>query len=106
VVMRSFVRPTWWENEILQGAVFVCTELEAGASKTRAFPGWSLGTSARMERPSVYIENGHVTTMTLAVIDTVKEHQHGNDGHGSKVVVIPFDGAALDRDLQAGSASR
>ena len=60
----------------------------------------------KMERPSVYMENGHVTAMTLAVIDTIKEHQLGNDGHGSKVVVVPFDGTALDRDLHAGGASR
>jgi len=49
VVMRSFVRPTWWENEILQEAVCACRELEAGASKTWAFPGWSLGTSAHAQ---------------------------------------------------------
>ncbi len=54
----------------------------------------------KMERPSVYIENGHVVAMTLAVIDAPKKLEKGNDNHGSKVVVIPFDGAALDRDLQ------
>ncbi|MBV9658747.1 MAG: glycoside hydrolase family protein [Verrucomicrobia bacterium] len=55
---------------------------------------------AKLERPSVYIENGHVVAVTLAVIDVQKEQENGNDGHGSKVIVIPFDGAALDRDLQ------
>jgi hypothetical protein len=55
----------------------------------------------KAERPSVYIENGHVTAMTLAVVDVEKEQDKGNDGHGSKVIVIPFDGAALDRDLQS-----
>jgi len=55
---------------------------------------------AKLERPSVYIENGHVAAVTLAVIDVQKEQENGNDGHGSKVIVIPFDGAALDRDLQ------
>lgn len=59
----------------------------------------------KVERPSVYIENGHVAAMTLAAIDVEKEQDHGNDGHGSKVIVIPFDGAALDRDLQPGSGS-
>jgi hypothetical protein len=54
----------------------------------------------KMERPSVLLENGHVVAVTLAVIDVAKEDEKGNDGHGSKVVVIPFDGAALDRDLQ------
>jgi hypothetical protein len=38
--------------------------------------------------------------VTLAVIEVAKEDEKGNDGHGSKIVVIPFDGAALDRDLQ------
>jgi hypothetical protein len=33
------------------------------------------------------------------VIDVEKEQDKGSDGHGSKVIVIPFDGAALDRDL-------
>ena len=57
----------------------------------------------KMERPSVLIENGHVTAMTLAVIDVPKEQEQGNDHHGSKVIVIPFDGAALDRDLASAS---
>jgi hypothetical protein len=54
----------------------------------------------KLERPSVYLENGHVAAVTLAVIDVEKEQQNGNDGHGSKIIVIPFDGAAMDRDLQ------
>lgn len=54
----------------------------------------------KMERPGVYIENGHVVAVTLASIDIPKEEDHGNEPHGSKVLVIPFDGAALDRDLQ------
>jgi hypothetical protein len=44
-----------------------------------------------------------VAAVTLAVIDVEKEAEHGNDGHGSKIIVIPFDGAALDRDLQSAS---
>ena len=35
----------------------------------------------------------------IAVVDTAKETQNGNNGHGSKIIVVPFDGAALDRDL-------
>ncbi|MCX7010193.1 MAG: glycoside hydrolase family protein [Kiritimatiellaeota bacterium] len=54
----------------------------------------------KLERPSVFIENGHVAALTLAVLDVPKERQKGNDAHGSKILVIPFDGAALDRDLQ------
>jgi hypothetical protein len=57
----------------------------------------------KLERPGVYIEDGHVAAVTLAVIDVEKEAEHGNDGHGSKIIVIPFDGAALDRDLEKTS---
>jgi len=57
----------------------------------------------KLERPSVYLENGHVTAITMAVIDVEKEQENGNDGHGSKVIVIPFDGAAMDRDLQSAA---
>ncbi len=55
----------------------------------------------KLERPSVYLENGHVTALTLAVIDVQKDQEKGSDGHGSKIIVIPFDGAAMDRDLQS-----
>lgn len=54
----------------------------------------------KMERPGVLVENGHVTAVTLAVLDVEKNLELGNDIHGSKVLVIPFDGAALDRDLE------
>ena len=60
----------------------------------------------KLERPGVLLENGHVTAVTLAVLDTPKEEQAGNNGHGSKIIVIPFDGAALDRDLQNARAEK
>jgi hypothetical protein len=53
-----------------------------------------------MERPSVLIENGHVAYFTFAVLDVPKEQDKGNDNHGSKIIVIPFDGAGLDRDMR------
>ena len=53
----------------------------------------------KMERPGVVVENGHVVAISLAVLDVEKNEERGNDTHGSKVVVIPFDGEALDRDL-------
>lgn len=53
----------------------------------------------KLERPGVVIENGHVVAMTFAVVDTPKEAQTGNNGHGSKIIVVPFDGEAMDRDL-------
>jgi len=61
--------------------------------------------SMTRRRPSVYVENGHVTAVTLAAIDVEKNLEKPNDNHGSKVLVIPFDGAALDRDLQSASGT-
>ena len=48
----------------------------------------------------MFLENGHVTHFTFAVLDVPKEREKGNDTHGSKIIVVPFDGAGLDRDLQ------
>jgi hypothetical protein len=59
----------------------------------------------KMERPGVLLENGRVTAVTLAVLDVPKDQDKGNDNHGSKIIVIPFDGAALDRDLQNASGA-
>jgi hypothetical protein len=53
-----------------------------------------------MERPNGYLENGHVAYFTFAVIDVPKANEHGNDNHGSEVIVIPFDGVRFDRDMQ------
>ena len=67
------------------------------------YPDGTVNHWNKAERPSVYLENGHVAATTLAVIDVEKEQDKGNDDHGSKVIVIPFDGAALDRDLQSAA---
>ena len=52
----------------------------------------------KMERAGVVMENGHVTAFTFAVIDVDKTLDLANDTHGSKVIVVPFDGVAFDRD--------
>jgi len=54
----------------------------------------------KIERPGVLLENGHVAYFTFAVLDVPKDQEKGNDNHGSKVIVVPFDGAALDREMQ------
>jgi hypothetical protein len=51
-----------------------------------------------MERPGVLIENGHVTHFTFAVTDTEKQYIVNNSGHGTKVIVVPFDGVTFDND--------
>jgi hypothetical protein len=53
---------------------------------------------AKLERPGVLVEGGHVTHVTLAAIDVEKDQDQGNDNHGSKIIVVPFDGTALDAD--------
>jgi hypothetical protein len=71
---------------------------------TKDFVRYSDGTVNhwnKMERPNVYMENGHVVAVTLAALDVPKDRDRGNDNHGSKIVVLPFDGAALDSDLQS-----
>ena len=52
----------------------------------------------KMERPGVFLENGHVTHFTFAVVDADKDSIVGNSGHDSKVIVVPFDGATFDAD--------
>jgi hypothetical protein len=59
----------------------------------------------KIERPGVYLENGHVAYFTFGVIDIPKEDEKGNDGHGSKVIVVPFDGVAFDRDMGGSDAT-
>jgi hypothetical protein len=58
----------------------------------------------KIERPGVFLNDGHVAYFTFAVIDVPKDQELPNDNHGSKVIVVPFDGAALDRDLQKADA--
>jgi hypothetical protein len=53
----------------------------------------------KIERPGVILENGHVTHFTFAVLDVPKDQERGNDRHGSKIIVVPFDGEAFDRDM-------
>lgn len=59
----------------------------------------------KIERPGVVIQDGHVTHFTFSVLDVEKNLERGDDNHSSKVIVVPFDGAALDRDLQQADAA-
>ncbi|HEY5090018.1 MAG TPA: hypothetical protein VIK30_08615 [Polyangia bacterium] len=69
--------------------------------------GYTGGTTAvgwyKMERTNVLIENGHVTHVTWAVSDVDKNNQIGaGSDHGSKVIVVPFDGCAFDHETGNG----
>jgi hypothetical protein len=54
---------------------------------------------AKLERPGIYMEGGHVAAFTFAAIDVEKEDDKGNDNHGSKIIVVPFDGRAFDVEI-------
>ena len=57
----------------------------------------------KMERPGVVLENGHPTHITWAVADVDKDNQiPAGSNHGSKVIVVPFDGVAFDADFGTG----
>ena len=53
-----------------------------------------------IERPTAVVENGHVTHFIFSVIDVGKGEDKSNDNHGSKIIVVPFDGVAFDCDMQ------
>ena len=75
---------------------------------TRDFVRYTDGTLNhwnKLERPGVYLEAGHVVAFTLAVIDVPKDDEKGDDTHNSKVIVVPFDGVAFDRDMEKLSAA-
>jgi hypothetical protein len=48
-----------------------------------------------MERPNVYMENGHVVAFTFAVTDDNKDLSKATAG---KILVVPFDGEKFDAD--------
>ncbi len=59
----------------------------------------------KMERPGVVLEDGHVTHVTWAVADVDKDNQiPAGSNHGSKIIVVPFDGVAFDNDTGAAAA--
>lgn len=49
-----------------------------------------------MERPSVFMENGHITHFTFAVSDVDKGGLAGGSNNDTKVVVVAFDGTTFD----------
>lgn len=57
----------------------------------------------KMERPGVVLEGGHPTHITWAVSDVDKDNKVlPGTNHGTKIVVVPFDGVAFDSDFGDG----
>jgi MYXO-CTERM domain-containing protein len=54
----------------------------------------------KMERPGVVLQDGHPTHITWAVADVDKDNQVlPGSNHGTKIIVVPFDGVAFDNDF-------
>jgi len=77
---------------------------QPSANNTRYTDGtvdhWKL-----LERPFAYIENGHVVAFTFAAINVEKADDKANDQNGSKVIVVPFDGASFDSGVAPGTVA-
>ncbi len=59
----------------------------------------------KMERPGVVLQDGHPTHITWAVSDVDKDTQVlPGTNHGTKVVVVPFDGVTFDNDFGVGGS--
>jgi MYXO-CTERM domain-containing protein len=60
----------------------------------------------KMERPGVVLEGGHPTHITWAVADVDKDNQVlPGSNHGTKIIVVPFDGVAFDSDFGVDGGS-
>jgi len=58
----------------------------------------------KMERPGVVLQDGHPTHITWAVADVDKDNKVlPGTNHGTKIIVVPFDGVAFDNDFGVGS---
>lgn len=70
------------------------------AAKIFSYANGTVNHWFKMERPQILVQNGLVTHVTFAVADVNKDNQiPAGSNHGSKVIVIPFDGVAFDKDF-------
>jgi hypothetical protein len=77
------------------------TNMGLAVDATKALIIYTDGTTNiwnKLERPQVYLEDGHVKYFTFAAIDVDKGDDNGNDNHGSKIIVVPFDGVTFDAE--------
>ena len=52
-----------------------------------------------IQRPTVYVEDGEIGAFNFSVIDVHKGRDVANDNHGSKIIVVPFDGKAFGKHI-------
>jgi len=53
-----------------------------------------------VQRPQVVMGDKHPIAFTFSVIDNSKGGDSANDKHGSKIIVVPFDGKAFDEYME------
>ncbi|MDZ8120007.1 DUF7594 domain-containing protein [Pontiella agarivorans] len=63
------------------------------------YPDGTVNEWETVQRPTAYVEDGHLSHFNFSVIDVQKGADVGNDNHGSKIIVVPVDGEAFERDL-------
>ncbi|VGO20420.1 glycoside hydrolase family protein [Pontiella sulfatireligans] len=70
--------------------------------KVFRYPDGSFDDWIYVERMTACVdeETDHVTHFIFSVLDVKKGWDQGNDNHGSKIVVVPFDGEAFDANMQ------
>jgi hypothetical protein len=45
------------------------------------------------------MDDGHITHMIFAVADVDNNDISANSNHGSRIIVVPFDGERFDSDM-------
>lgn len=110
VIWRSgdkyHITVNWWDAKqarhlMSDDGIHNWKDMGLAYTPSRDFIKYSNGTVNRwtkIERPQVFLKDGHVTHFTFAVIDVEKDKDGGNDNHNSKVIVVPFDGLQFDKD--------
>lgn len=104
---RYHITVNWWDAKqarhlMSDDGIHNWKDMGLAYTPSKDFIRYTDGTVNRwtkIERPQVYLENGHVTHFTFAVIDVEKDKDGGNDSHNSKVIVAPFDGVQFNKDF-------
>lgn len=104
---RYHITVNWWDAKqarhvMSDDGIHNWKDMGVAYIPSRDFIKYTNGTVnhwTKIERPQVFLKDGHVTHFTFSVIDVEKDKDGGNDNHNSKVIVVPFDGKRFDQDF-------
>lgn len=65
------------------------------------YPDGTVNQWGIVQRMTVFVDEGHPSHFLFSAIDVHKGKDNPNDSHGSKIILVPFDGESLDRDMRA-----